>query len=305
MILEEETFKQFGYYPSDLSTKSDKRIIVSCDECGKIREVNKEAYRSLCHQCAILKQSQFLTEKDKAINEKMIGILENETFNKFGYYPSKLKTRSSKRILAKCIECGKVREISKSYYRDLCGSCMQKGERSYWSGKHHSDDTKKKMSEWHIGKKVSYETRKKMCQPKTEETKEKLRNIRLKLIRNGDVIVLRGENHPSWRGGLSFQPYCEKFDNGLKERVREFFNRKCYLCDKTETENGEKLCVHHVNYDKMVCCNDITPLFVPLCRSCHSKTNLERAEWQEFFEISLDYLTDNKCFYSKEEMKKL
>ena len=103
-----------------------------------------------------------------------------------------------------------------------------------------------------------------------------------------------GENHPmygkrsgNYKDGISFLPYCEKFDENLKERVRDFFNRCCYICGKSEQEqieemisNGKrpikKLDVHHVNYDKMVCCNDVKPLFVPLCHSCHMKTQKDR-----------------------------
>ena len=113
-----------------------------------------------------------------------------------------------------------------------------------------------------------------------------------------------GENANNYKGGISNLPYCEKFDEDLKERVREYFDRCCYVCGKNEIDNGEKLSVHHVNYDKMVCCNDVKPLFVPLCRSCHMKTHDNREEWEDFFTVSLKYLTDGKCFYTKEEMIK-
>jgi len=107
-----------------------------------------------------------------------------------------------------------------------------------------------------------------------------------------------------WRGGISFKPYCEKFNNNLKERVRTFFGRCCYLCGKNEMENGKKLDVHHVNYQKMACCSEeIRPLFVPLCTSCHGKTHGNREYWKDFFTTSLEYLTDGKCFYTKDETK--
>ena len=123
----------------------------------------------------------------------------------------------------------------------------------------------------------------------------------------------RGELAPNWKGGISNLPYCEKFDDDLKERVRIFFGRCCYICGKSEQEQIDEMIkegknpiknldVHHVNFDKMVCCNDVEPLFVPLCRSCHTKTNHNREEWEEFFTASLEYLTNSKCFYTKEEM---
>ena len=57
MILEKETFEKFGYYPGDLKIKSSKRIIAACDNCGKIREIKKQDYSSLCFLCAMKKQS--------------------------------------------------------------------------------------------------------------------------------------------------------------------------------------------------------------------------------------------------------
>jgi len=111
----------------------------------------------------------------------------------------------------------------------------------------------------------------------------------------------QGKYHPCWKGGISFLPYCEKFNDDLKERVREFFDRKCYICGKSEIENNKRLSVHHVNYDKMICCNDMKPLFVPLCHSCHMKTNFNREFWQEFFTASLEFLTDGECYIKKEK----
>ena len=115
---------------------------------------------------------------------------------------------------------------------------------------------------------------------------------------------MSGEKSPVWQGGISFGLYCEKFDDDLKERVRDFFNGCCYVCGVGQSELGRKLDVHHVNYDKMVCCNDVKPLFVPLCRSCHAKTLKDREYWEEFFTISLEYLTDGVCFLPKKETKK-
>ncbi|MCE7738394.1 MAG: hypothetical protein GPJ50_03355 [Candidatus Heimdallarchaeota archaeon] len=56
----------------------------------------------------------------------------------------------------------------------------------------------------------------------------------------------RGEKHWSFKdGGESL--YCFKFNFEFKERVRDFFGRCCYLCNKNEEDNGRRLDVHHVN----------------------------------------------------------
>lgn len=89
-----------------------------------------------------------------------------------------------------------------------------------------------------------------------------------------------GENHPNWNGGSSFEPYCHLFNEEFKERVREFWGRKCGICDKSEEENGRKLSVHHVSYNKEDCCLEVVPLFIPTCNSCHSKTNNNREYWK-------------------------
>lgn len=99
---------------------------------------------------------------------------------------------------------------------------------------------------------------------------------------------MRGENCPGWKGGISFEPYCTKFNNVFKESIREKFERVCFLCPTTEEENGQKLSVHHVNYNKDCLCDDSDCEFVPLCRRCHSKTNSNRHYWEK---LILDRLT--------------
>jgi len=90
----------------------------------------------------------------------------------------------------------------------------------------------------------------------------------------------KGKKNPRWKGGKSFEPYCPKFTLEFKERVREFWGRKCGISGITEEENGKKLAIHHVNYEKMSCCNDTPPLFIALSNSSHSKTNSNRKYWE-------------------------
>ena len=117
-------------------------------------------------------------------------------------------------------------------------------------------------------------------------------------------ISLRGERSPNWKGGTSFEPYCILFTKEFKERVRAFWGNKCPVCGKTEEDSGRAHCVHHVGYDKEVCCNDNERLFVPLCLSCHSKTNHNREEWEEYF-TNMISIHGGKCYYTKEEYEEL
>jgi hypothetical protein len=108
----------------------------------------------------------------------------------------------------------------------------------------------------------------------------------------------RGENHWNWRGGISFGRYCEKFNYEFKERVRDFFGRRCAECGAPETEHT--LHVHHVNYRKDACCaDDAVPLFVPLCHACHMKTNYNREFWEARYTALINDVYGGQCYLPK------
>ena len=87
--------------------------------------------------------------------------------------------------------------------------------------------------------------------------------------------------------------YCYKFDKDCKEQNREKYNRVCFFCEMTEEENGRKLCIHHVDYNKNQGCGE-TPdwKLVPLCSSCHGITG-GRKENRELWEARILYLIDD------------
>lgn len=131
----------------------------------------------------------------------------------------------------------------------------------------------------------------------TEETKR-----HQSFIMKGRMIR---ELNPNWRGGISVGKYCFKFNNDLKERVRAFFNYECVLCGKSTTENGRSLSVHHVNYDKMLCCNNNIIKFAALCIKCHTKTNHNREYWEKVLTIIINEMYNGKSYYTKEEYQLL
>lgn len=93
------------------------------------------------------------------------------------------------------------------------------------------------------------------------------------------INLLIGEKNPRWRGGISFLPYCHKFNKPLKEEIRELFRRKCYICEKTEKENKKRLDVHHCDFNKQQGCKgNLTWKLLPLCKSCHAWTSHHRHE---------------------------
>lgn len=113
----------------------------------------------------------------------------------------------------------------------------------------------------------------------------------------------KGENASNWQGGISFEPYCPKFNESFKESIRNKFDRKCFICGITEKEMQEdqrrrgkrifKLSVHHVNYNKDCLCDDSDCEFVPLCLHHHVKTNNNHEYWESMIMQKLNDLNNN------------
>jgi hypothetical protein len=80
-----------------------------------------------------------------------------------------------------------------------------------------------------------------------------------------------GEDHPGWKGGYEFS-YGSGWTEAKKERVRGRQDRKCAGCGMDESENGQRLSVHHIQkarlFDDDETRNDDSRL-VALCRGCH------------------------------------
>ena len=100
---------------------------------------------------------------------------------------------------------------------------------------------------------------------KLEETKQKISE------------AVSGTKHYNWQGGISFLPYCQKFNDKLKKLIRDRDNHTCQLCGVKE--NGKKLSVHHIHYDKENCYPDL----MGLCLRCNSKVNSNRIYYESFF----------------------
>lgn len=160
-------------------------------------------------------------------------------------------------------------------------------------GKPHSEDHRRKIGEAQKGVPKNRESIEKMRQTKiglkaSPETKKKMRECRL------------GEKSHLWQGGKSFGKYCKRFNARFKERQRAYMGYVCLLCGSPQ--NGVKHVPHHVNYDKMVCCNDVKPLFVTLCRPCNTKVNFNREYWEQYFTEIIETYYQGKTFFTEEEM---
>jgi hypothetical protein len=144
--------------------------------------------------------------------------------------------------------------------------------------------------------------------------------------------------------GQTFYPYCERFNNSFRERVRYFFGNKCVISGKTKEENQNKrLDVHHVFIEKLSCCEtkiedmdivrrrlplgvakfgdmEFSPeelvyirMMVPLTLTEHSRvhksesndTPYEQTKYRKFFAELILNGHAGKCYFSEEEFKEL
>jgi hypothetical protein len=124
-----------------------------------------------------------------------------------------------------------------------------------------------------------------------------------------EIALLKKENFYEgniggfWYGNVKYyeSKYCDKFNEEFKERVRAYRGYICFECGKPQ--NGKALHVHHVHYDKKMCCNGSPRDCVPLCKSCHGHTQKNRDYWEDHFtELIYAYDPTGKCFFTKEEM---
>lgn len=208
---------------------------------------------------------------------------EDRTFAEFEYMPSELSHGSNKRVWAICNKCGKERLVYFKEYNKLCQSCSQLGRKF-------SKETRQKISEANTNKKLSEKTKQKISiaisgknhpffgKKLSEEHKRKMSN---------NHADFSGENNPNWRGGISSLPYCFKFNNNLKEYIRNRDNYTCQLCEKVQSKI--KLSIHHIHYDKENC----NPDLITLCGSCNSRVNFNRDYWEQYF-MRLLFYNNNK-----------
>lgn len=257
MIDEKATFEEFGYYPSDLTPHSGKKIVAVCDDCGKVRVLNKHIYSALCGSCS---------QKGE----------RHPQFGKKGKNHPNWKGGGVKRI---CEICGTEFPISPSLIkkgygrfcsRKCAGECHSKnirGENNHsWKGGKIMRICEICGTKFSLHPSLTKNDEGRFCSPKCQS--------------KWYSKQVRGENNPNWKNGVSFEPYCHKFNNEFKEYIRDKFGRTCFLCDKTEEENGKRLSIHHVNGNKNCGCDeDETCQFVPLCNNCHAKVHSKKVDW--------------------------
>jgi len=115
-----------------------------------------------------------------------------------------------------------------------------------------------------------------------------IKNEWLKIVKSNEFkqkCSRVGNENGNWRGGTSFEPYCEVFSQkSFKEMIMNRDKNVCQKCGITRMLSlkvyGFDLCVHHINYIKKDC--DLLNL-ITLCNRCNSIANGNRDFWKEFY----------------------
>ena len=136
---------------------------------------------------------------------------------------------------------------------------------------------------------------------------EKIDHTAIRCIRCSN-IYRSGEKSSTWNGGIDSDGYVRsKFNNKLKEYIRERDDNTCQECGKKNAQNGKALDVHHIDYDKL---NNITSNLISLCNKCHTKTSVKDREfWYVHFmnkintsDRWLKVTWEDACNYSGEDL---
>ncbi|MEK6879708.1 MAG: HNH endonuclease signature motif containing protein [Nanoarchaeota archaeon] len=208
-----------------------------------------------------------------------------------------------------CQNCKKIFKDTDKHSRRYCSvkcrySHIEEIERMKLrrTGKKHTEETKKKMSEKRKGiphteewkfkvKKVflekaifnnclncgkSYRT-KKFSQSKSRYCSKECQYssvIFKKMMASNSKPDMKLEKNSAWKGGISFEPYSVDWTETLKRAVRERDKYICKICGLYGLD------IHHIDYNKKNC--DLENL-ITLCHSCHAKTNYNRDYWQKYF----------------------
>ena len=159
------------------------------------------------------------------------------------YEINKMNTHSKLEIECKC---GKIFQKSFNKFKDKnqrqCKECGKNKISETLKGKHHTEETKKKMSKSRkgknhpmYGKHLTEETKEKISETRkgkkpSEETRKKLSETR------------KGEKNPSWKGGISpINIYLRKYIKPWKKDSMKYCNYKSIISEKPFKH------IHHVN----------------------------------------------------------
>lgn len=168
-------------------------------------------------------------------------------------------------------------------------------------GKTHSDEAKEKISAHSIELWADEEYKKHMSElmkKRYEDPNERLRTslagkgkkrseeTRKKMSDGMKELCKDPSRHPSWKGGLSAEPYCWDWSSPeFKEMIKARDGYKCQNPDCWHTCDV-KLTIHHIDYIKKNC----DPMnLITVCSSCNSRANGKRDVWKSMYQKMMSY----------------
>lgn len=90
-----------------------------------------------------------------------------------------------------------------------------------------------------------------------------------------------GEKCHLWKGGVSFEPYCEIWrDKEYKQDIRDRDDNRC-MNPYCRSKNKDDLTIHHIDYNKKNCSPSN---LITVCRSCNSKANTDRTWHKSWYQ---------------------
>lgn len=173
----------------------------------------------------------------------------------------------------------------------------KKGKPTNWKGKHHSEETRKKLSKIFKGdKRLGHKTKLLWQNPEyrkrmSDAHKGKKRSMESRKKQMGQLAK---SNNPNWKGGIT--PENAKIRNSIEYNLwrQSVFARDNYTCQKCE-DRGGKLRPHHIHnfadYPelRLAIDNGIT-----LCDNCHKKfhkiygkTKTNKEQLEEYINLQM------------------
>lgn len=222
-------------------TGNHNKTKIKWKECGHVTEISKANYGQgkRCGICAKKRRAQ--SKIENAILEK--GSFAELYPNLVQYFVNqdeayKYLPNSNKKVLIRCGECGKERLIpvqQLTKHGSLCKSCVAKGEKNPFYGKHHTEETKKRISN---SEKKMYEQGYISPQKGVIRTEQQKQKIRETLIGR-----YRGELSSQWKGGITpIKHYLRGFIGNWLNQCKHQANYTCQLTGQI----GGKLHTHHL-----------------------------------------------------------
>lgn len=349
MIDEARTLELFGYTSDELAPKSNKQIVVRCDECGASRVLPKYTIRDLCRSCAAKKRCEDsdLRERQTAALKKTWSdpdLRERQSIAQTNRWSDSTERDRQSLAMKKRFEDPKEREQQSIRCRDgwadpevrKTASIAHKkqwadpesrerlldGQKTRWADpaehERHATMLKnvweapelrekarsanlKRYEDPAARTKTSVASKKIWADPEYKESRRIAQTKRYEDPTEREKLsaAVQGVPYDEWEGFATDSPYCPKFNEVCRESNREKYDRRCFLSDATEADNGQKLSVHHIDMNKAQGCDGHTWKLVPLSKKLHAMSH--SITWQARIMYLLNNVWNQSGIFTKGE----